>query len=242
MSLEQFQWTDFDGDSYEEWLLKYNNKQSNRILTDDDLPLGHRLAVKNFLINLEKKIFDGYIDNFFGKYKIYFITINPPIDLSLEKKDLLAIAKKFNKVEFCYSIYNFEKFVSSQQFPERLHSHSVVISQKKKRFKTYTKLTPSWILLPSGMTSKRILKQSVKFMEIKNVKDLKFRIAYVLGLKRCKEKMRLVKKDQEWRKTVPLKDYYINDNEENFYTVSKYLTCLIRDVKAEYATWLQNQQ
>lgn len=209
----------------------------------------------NLLLRLEKQIFENHIENFFGKYKVYFITLNPSIDESQLQKDIVMFRKKFKKKEIAYSTWNYEMFVSSDKYPKRLHSHAIVIAKRKHGFHKYTRMTPSWCFSPSGFTCKRLSKSSVQLgdekkpldkREIKSLEDLKFRLAYINGYKRDKDKLKLVDKDKQWRKKMNLPDTEeflkrTYNNELDHSQLVKYINKLLDDAKNEWNTWLNNK-
>ena len=220
---------------------KYNSEAVNlmiqhhkeqRIQYNKDFPLKEKIT--SLLQNLEKKIFENYIDNFFGKYKIYFITLNPPIDKSVFRKDIKDLSRKYVKDEFCYSLWNFENFTSNG---ERLHSHGIVIAKKKKAFKKYTKMTPSWLKGYSGFWSKRLQKNSIDYSQITDIDTLKYRIAYIHGYKRDKKKLELVDRDRTWRKERNIFDTYTDKDFKNFPSVVKYLQKLTEESIQEFNEW-----
>lgn len=217
--------------------LMVERKRQECIQSNKDFPLKEKMT--ELLKNLEKKIFENYIDNFFGKYKIYFITLNPVVDKSVFRKDIKDFSQKYQKREFCYSLWNFENFTKNG---ERLHSHGIIISLKKQGFKKYTKMTPSWLKGYSGFWNKRISqgKNSIHYEQINNLKDLKFRISYIHGNKRDKINLQLADRDRGFRKDKNLLHTYKYEDLKNFSSVSKYLNQLTNEAKEEWEIWNKN--
>lgn len=180
---------------------------------------------KLFLTQLEDHLLCKTYDDIFKHYKIFFLTLNPKLNIPNWSPDMKKIVKKYNKDCFSNVFYNFEWKTENGL---RLHSHSLIYIKKSPDNNRYGK---KWFLSKSGMMMSILGdKQKIDVKQVKTEKaHLKY-IQYIMGIKTI-SKLEYVEEDKRIRKEhfhPPIKDYILN-NSEGF--LGSYLLARIREFK-----------
>lgn len=212
-----------------------------------------KLKYQKHLLYLEKSILEKHYETLFKTFTVFMVTISPipNLDMVFQKKCQKIIAEQYVKNNISGCLYNFEMHVKGEIETEedeepitrRLHSHALIFTNKKvfKRNNNQSDLITSFF-------QKKIMldKQKVHVDVITKHTRLEHCTKYILGIKQLKYKQENSRKDRDWRKTVNLKDYYLNipnmsRNKNNMkkrmetqeMRLKYHMECLIQKVKSE---------
>lgn len=204
--------------------IKQNYNNYNQPIEDDKLEKWKQTS-KLFLIKLEDHLLVKTYDDIFKHYKIFFLTLNPIMNIPNWSSDMKKIVKKYSKDCFSNVFYNFEWKTDNGL---RLHSHSLIYIKKTKDNNRYGK---KWFLSKSGMMMSILgHKECIDVKQCyKTETHLKY-IKYIMGIKQ-KCKLPYVEEDKRIRKEhfhPPIPDYILNNSNE---FLGSYLMARIRELK-----------